>query len=160
MAPDRNHIRHRGNERGEALIESIMSVLVLCLIAIAGYAGFSTSIRQTSTQRFSAGHETALRSAAEQLQSPDLAYIPRAGCSGASQYVIPPTAGTTTYTVTVTTVSFWTGASATPVTAVTPAFTSTCPATATADPGLQRLVLRSVAPDGTTDTLTITKRRT
>ncbi len=108
----------------------------------------------------SARGETLLRSAAEQLQNPDLDYIERAGCAGTPEYALPDQSITESgYTVTMRSVSFWTGAPSTPVTAMGTSFDETCPASDDADLGLQQIVLEVTHPDGGTDELAVVKRR-
>ena len=152
--------RRFGGERGETLLESIVAMGILFAVAIAAYAGFHAVFEVSSGQRASARGETVLRSAAEQLQSPDLAYLPRAGCMGGAAYAIP--ALTTTepgYHISVASVDFWTGASTVPSADVGSSFVATCPTTDAADPGLQRISLSVSKPDGRTDVLTVLKRR-
>jgi prepilin-type N-terminal cleavage/methylation domain-containing protein len=150
----------RRDQRGETLIESLLSILILAMIAMAAYSGYTLVIRQTSDHKSSASAGALLRSAAEQLQSPDFAYVPRAGCAGGSTYAAPaPKVTAAGWTVKVTTVQFWTGASTTPSSNPTVAFSSTCPATAGDDLGLQQLELTVTGPHGYADSTTIMKRR-
>src|SRR5262245_5738153 len=106
--------RHR-DQRGETLLESLLSVFILSMVGIAAYAGYSLVIQQTTEHKSNGSGTALLRSAAEQLQSPDVNYIPRARCSGASNYAIPaPKVVASGWTVTVTDVKFWQGAPLTP----------------------------------------------
>ena len=147
-------------ERGETLIEVIIGVMLLSMVVVAAYAGMSTAVGATASQKTAARGQTLLRSAAEQLQNPELAYRPRAGCPGVATYSIPAlSTGQSGLTVAVTSVAFWTGASATPVSSKSVAFSATCPASDAADKGLQQVVIRVSDSRGMIDTVTILKRR-
>lgn len=137
-----------------------MALVVLTLLGVAGFQALSTSTRSSVAHRRDAVGDTVIRSTAESLQSPDVAYIARAGCSGTTGYTLAAVPSSAAgYRISIVTTRFWTGASATPVATATVGFTSTCPATAAADPGLQAVELRLVAPDGRVLTQTVLKRR-
>lgn len=160
MASDVHTSASARDERGETLIEIILAISVLSIIAIAAFSGLTTATTVSAAQRTSARNETILRSAAEQLQNPALAYVPRAGCSGAGTYSLPSLPSTPSgYVVSIATVTFWTGASTTPSATAGVQFDSTCPASATADKGLQQVTLQVTTPQGTTDRLDVVKRR-
>jgi len=160
MGPERSRPTLR-SERGETLIEVLVAIVILAAVGIAGYAGLTTAFRSSTDQRLSGQGETLLRSASEWIQSPDRAYVPKAGCPAAGQYSLPALpAGSTGYSVTITAVQFWTGLSAPTVTTpanniAAPTFSSTCPAT---DNGLQLVTVTVTAPSGKIDSLSITKR--
>lgn len=161
MEPDRRrrHRRARGS-RGETLLELLVAVSIMSTVVVAGLSGLTTSMKVSIDQRMSARGETLLRSAAEQLQNPDLAYIPQAGCPGLANYTVPALSTTEAgYTVSIRSVAYWTGASNNPSAAVGTAFSTTCPLTAAADKGMQKIVIEVTGPLDHTDGLTVVKRR-
>jgi prepilin-type N-terminal cleavage/methylation domain-containing protein len=148
------------SERGETLIEVLIAVVLLTVVGVAGYGGFATASRSSGAQIATAKGETLLRSASEWIQSPEQAYIPRAGCPGAGQYPLPSVPSSTSgYTLSITSVRFWGGAPGSPTAAITPTFTSTCPALPAGDRGLQELTIRATSSSGAPVEITITKRR-
>ncbi len=158
MEPDRPDAHHRG-ERGETLLESIIAIAILSLVAITAAVGLATTTKANADQRLSARGETLLRSAAEQLQNPDMAYIPRSGCSGSPDY--HPGADRQRARVhghrPVRVVLAGVRQSARrPSSAY---FAPTCPPNDAADLGVQEVVLEVVDPRGESDLLTVMKRR-
>jgi type II secretory pathway pseudopilin PulG len=77
--------RRVAGQAGETLIESLLSITIVTAIAIAAFLGLRVAIRSSALHKESAVAETLLRTAAEQLQDPDSAYEPLAGCSGGTQ---------------------------------------------------------------------------
>jgi len=153
--------RRVAGQAGETLIESLLSITIVTAIAIAAFLGLRVAIRSSALHKESAVAETLLRTAAEQLQDPDSAYEPLAGCSGGAPYgdLLPTRSG---YTVAVSEVRFWVppGPGDAPpwdTEFAAPGSPGDCPA---ADPGLQRLELRVDTPTGFAQTLHVVKRRT
>ncbi len=145
----------RRSEQGETLIESLIAIVVLSIVAAAAYAGLRTAITVSAQHKETAVAETLLRTAAERLQDPTSAYVPRAGCTGAATYTgLPTRAG---YGPIDVKVRFWTPPSNVAVTSLPVQFASagTCPAQ---DPGLQAIELSVRTPQGHVERLEIVKR--
>ena len=154
MAADRHPPRRRG-QQGETLIESLVAILILSIVTIAAYAGLQTALGLSAGHKESAVAETLLRTAAERLQDPASAYVPRAGCPGAGTYGgLPTRAG---YDPIDVEVRFWTPPSSVAVPSLTTQFAAagTCPGV---DPGLQSIELSITTPSGATEHLQIVKR--
>lgn len=148
-------------QRGETLIESLLAIAILSAIVLASYAGLSVATTASSRHERSARAETLLRSAAEWIQNPDVAYVERAGCPGAGSYTLPDLGDEQPgYSVTIDRIDFWTNpppATQSPLPmAATVAFGSSCPGT---DRGLQRIRLVATGPDAPAQSLTVVKRR-
>lgn len=141
-------------------MESLVSIVIIAIVVVTGANGVVMSMRVSGEQRQSARGETLLRSAAEQIQNPEFAYVVRAGCPGRGAYVVPAPAETEPgYVVSVSSVTFWSGSSPTPTASVTTSFASACPASDADDRGLQRIVLVVSDASGAFDSLTVLKRR-
>lgn len=147
--------RRTGSQRGETLIESLISLMLLSVVAASALIGLQMAIRASAMHHQLAVAETLLRSAAEDLQNPDSPYIPLAGCQHNSTYEgLPDRPG---YSPIQVEVRFWIP-STTPDDAATStdfAPLGTCPPK---DPGLQEIRLRLVTPAGHIQKLNITKR--
>jgi type II secretory pathway pseudopilin PulG len=141
--------RVRG-ERGETLLELLVTVVIMgaCFVAILG--GIATTFMATDGHRQAATAEGVLRSYAERIEDAnDVAYV---NCATTATYspagFTLPAAG---WSASVTSVLFWQGD--TP-----PTFTGTC----SPDNGLQQLTLRVQSPAGghqSTRTVVIVKRK-
>lgn len=136
-------------------MESLVAILILTIVAIAAYAGLHTAIGLSASHKESAVAETLLRTAAERLQDPTSAYVPRAGCPGAGTYGGLPTRSG--YAPIDVEVRFWTPPGSVAVPSLTTQFApaGTCPGT---DPGLQAIELSITTPSGDTERLEIVKR--
>lgn len=159
--PSRRTRGHAEGQAGETLIESLLAIAVLSAIVLAAYAGLSMAITASSRHEHSARGETLLRSAAEWIQNPDVAYVDRAGCSGAGSYILPDLGDEQAgYAVAVDRIDFWTNplpATQSPLpTEATVGFGASCPGT---DRGLQRIRLTATGPDSPVQELTVVKRR-
>ena len=99
--------------------------------------------------------ETMLRTAAERVQDPTSAYVPRAGCPGAGSYTGLPTRSG--YGPIHVDVRFWTPPDSVAVPTLQTRFATagTCPVS---DPGLQAIELSITTPSGHTERLEIVKR--
>ncbi|UDY37313.1 type IV pilus modification PilV family protein [Dermatobacter hominis] len=152
MAAD---VPRRRSQRGESLIESLIAIVVLSLVVGAAYAGLRTALRVSSQHKETAVAETMLRTAAERLQDPASAYVPRAGCGGVPTYGGLPTRPG--YKPIEVTVRFWNKPSTVTVPSLDVDFAEagSCPAT---DPGLQAIVLSVETPSGHVERLEIVKR--
>jgi type II secretory pathway pseudopilin PulG len=151
--------------RGETLIESLASILVLSLVAAAAYTGVMLAIGSSSAHSRSGTSETLLRSAAEVLQNPDLPYRTCATPSAYAAALSPLSAGEPGFGVSVRRITHWRAPTAAnpdslPSTVRTSEseFQTSC-SNAT-DAGLQRIVVDVQRPDGRRDTMTVLKRRT
>lgn len=156
VPPARPGRRVRG-QSGETLIESLLAILILSAVAIASYAALRTAIGISAQHKETAVAETMLRTAAERLQDPTEAYVPRAGCAGAGTYSgLPSRSG---YGTVSTQVRFWSPPAAVSNADVTTQFAAagTCPAV---DPGLQSIELSITTPSGQVQRLQIVKRAT
>lgn len=140
------------DQRGETLLEILVSVSIMGVCFVAVIAGIGTTLLATDTHRQEATAEAVLRTYAERMQDPaDVAYV---ACATTATYTTPvgftlPTAG---WSASVTLVQSWQGD--TP-----PTFSATCPSP---DKGVQQLTLRVQSPVGNhraTETVVIVKRK-
>jgi len=152
--------RRRADQRGETLIESLLSIAIVAVVGIASFAGLQVAIRSSALHKESAVAGTMLRTAAEQIQDPDSTYEPRAGCAGGAPYaaLLPSEPG---YSIAVAEVRFWVPADpADPppwdTSFALPGGPGDCPFV---DPGLQQLELRVDTPSGFVQRLHVLKRR-
>jgi Tfp pilus assembly protein PilV len=143
---------HRRDQRGETLLELLVSVTIMGIAFVAIIAGIGTTLMATHIDRQAATAETVIRSYAERIEdTTDTAYV---DCATTSSYSNPigfslPAAG---WSASVTNVLAWQGD--TP-----PTFAAGCPSP---DEGLQQLTLTVQSPAGNhqaTKTLVIVKRR-
>ncbi len=168
VAAARRRVR---SQKGETLMESLIAITLLSIIALPVFTGIRVALKASAMHREIAVSETLLRSAAEDLQNPDLDYIPLAGCPGHDTYKGLPVRPQ--YSPVTARVQFW-SPQTTPVTVgpeemslmkvaseapAVAAFTApgACPA---ADPGLQKIRLSVVTPSGHLQILDILKRGT
>jgi Tfp pilus assembly protein PilV len=139
----------RRDERGETLIELLVSVLILGTAFIAILAGVGVAIASSDGHRQEATAEGVLRNYAERVQ--DSRDVPYADCAGVSSYAtVPGFSSPAGWTVSVTQVSYL---------ETDNTFGGTCPSP---DRGAQQLTLRAVSPhpdNGATETITIVKGR-
>lgn len=151
--------RSLGSQAGEALIESLVAIAILSAIVAATYGGMQVSLRASSETEAGANAGTLLRSAAEQLQNPEVAYIDLAGCGAIPTYGdLPRREG---YGAVQAKVGFWSmlddRGKGTEVAFSEPGSPKGCP---DEDPGLQLIELSVATPDGGTETLQVIKGRT
>jgi type II secretory pathway pseudopilin PulG len=143
--------RGRG-ERGETLIETMITVVLLAMLAVGVIASLGTNILVSDNDARLAGSEAVLRSYAQAWQRAP--YLPCT--SSANPYGTAAPDGFTAptrYTATlVSPVKVWNSGSG----ASSPATFTACPAT---DTGLQTLDLKVSSDRGTEQTLTIQKRK-
>jgi hypothetical protein len=157
--------RQLRSERGETMVELIVSTALLGLLGVAMLTALSSTIIVSNADRGFAGTETVLRSYATTLER-----MPYKPCTAGATTTPPATAPYTSsdlaytpisgYSVSVTSVKFLTSKTLTDLTPAT-AFSSTCPTSGNGgDQGLQQLTLRAVRTDGTSaQTVNILIRR-
>lgn len=150
----------RTDQRGESLVESLLTLAILAVVIPVGLLGVWVVLGAGTEHDGSARAEAVVRTAAESLQNPDTPYVVRAGCPGRPGYTVPdPAPEQPDLTVAVTAVEFWSNRPPATTSPLPPAadveFASGCPAE---DPGLQRLTVTATGPTGS-HTLTVVKRR-
>jgi type II secretory pathway pseudopilin PulG len=150
-----NPARVRRPERGETLIETLITVVLLGLLATGIVSAFATNIRISDFDARLSGSEAAVRSYGEAWDR--FPYVACTAGSSSNPYGATQPSDFTApsgYTATVTGVTFWNGSDPSSVPAV---FQSACPASG--DKGLQSVVLKVQPTAGSAQTLTITKRK-
>lgn len=141
-------------ESGETLVETMVSMVLLGLLATGIVIGLDTNIRTADLDSQLAGSESVLRSFAQAWDAqPYLACTSSANPygSGQPQGFTPPAGYTTSLQSPVT---VWDGDRTAAASASGAKFVN-CPAS---DTGLQGLTLKVTPPRGPTQTVTITKR--
>jgi len=146
----------RSKERGETLIETMITVILLGLLATGIVSAFATNIRVSAFDAGLSGSETVLRSYAEAWDRQTYAPCTSPGSTVNPYGSTQPADFTATsgYTASVTAVTFWDGNDPSGSPAV---FQPGCPATG--DTGLQSMTLKVLPSSGPSQTLTITKRK-
>jgi type II secretory pathway pseudopilin PulG len=141
----------RRSERGETLVETMITVVLLGLLAVGVVASLGTNILVSDTDARLAGSEAVIRSYAQAWQN-----MPYQPCtSSANPYGASAPAGFTAptgFTASLVSVKAWNSGSG----ASSPATFTACPTT---DTGLQSLDLKVASSRGTEQTLTIVKRK-
>ena len=139
-------------ERGETLLELLVTVTIMGTAFVGILAGIGTTFMATDSHRQEATAEGVLRNYAERIQDPtDVPYV---DCATASSYTSPTgfSLPASDWSASVVSVLSWQGD--TPAT-----FGATCPSP---DEGLQRLTLQVKSPDGAhqaVETIVIVKRK-
>lgn len=132
-------------DRGDTLIEILVTVSILAIAVVAIVGGFGTSIFMSDTQRKEATEQTILRNYVEAVQG----MTTWVGCATPAAYTpsqVGLTGYSTPYVPTATAVQYWNGS----------AFTSTC----SSDTGLQKITLQVQAPPRATESIDVVKRCT
>jgi prepilin-type N-terminal cleavage/methylation domain-containing protein len=134
--------RARGNgdpaeraERGETLIELLITVTIMGVLFVAVMAGTATSIAMSDFHRQDGTAEGVIRAYAERVADPtDVPYVD-CGSVTTATYATPIgfTLPNTDWTASVTSVVFWQGAGS------NPQFSGVCPSP---DKGLEQLTLQ------------------
>ena len=164
--------RKRASERGETLVELMVTVTILGVSMVAILAALWTTFRVNDFNRKTSNADLVLRDFAETLKAKgptvigsvtyDATYIPCETLGTTGSYpAYTPAAPNTNYTATITKIEFLNG-----YTGTAPnwgAQSAGCPAGG--DQGLQRLTLRATGPTNNatvrgTETVTIMKRNT
>ena len=141
------HGRVARGDRGETLIELMVTVLIMSTAVVALVGGVALSIRVSDVHRKQATAGTAVRAFAEALET-RVATTPTgywdATCATPANYAGAYTAPAG-YTATMTAVKFWSGS----------AFVASCP-----DKGVQLVSLRVASDDGrASETLDVVLRK-
>lgn len=125
------------SERGDSLIEIIISIAILGVTAVAIFSGISLSIHLSDSHRKQTTASLDVRNYAEAVESAVAAnYVPTCTPNYASGFTLPPA---DKMTATIVAVSFWNGTSFPPPPA---------PCNSGTDVGVQRLTLRVSSTDG------------
>ena len=135
-----------GNERGDTLIEILMSLTVLSLVGVTMLTAFSTSISASAEHRSLASIDTVMRSAAETVtsqlqQRPSPLYVSCAlpgDYNNALTWSLP-----TGYSASITSVAYWNGKN----------FISTCVPASTTPQLLTLLVTNGIYSDSMSVTI-------
>ncbi len=137
--------RRSGSERGETLIELLITVMILGTAVVALVGGLVLAVRVSAMHREQATAGAAVRAFAEALQS-HVAATPTGylDCADETAYDGIYTGAPAGYVPEVTAVAYWNGA----------AFVSTC----TTDTGVQRVSLR-VTSQNASETLDVVLRK-
>jgi type II secretory pathway pseudopilin PulG len=137
---------------GETLIETLISVILLGLLASGIVAALATTINASDLDARQSAAEPALRSYAAAWSR--VAYQACTASSTANPYGATDPSGYTApsgFTASVASVKFWDGTSTSPA-----VFAATCPSGG--DQGLQEVTLQVRPPRGATQTIAIDKR--
>lgn len=144
--PARPDERTRERERGEMLIELLMTTAILGIAVVAVFGTIWTSLRVADYHRKTVTADLVLRNFAERMQEStgDYQYVPCATLSGADAYpAYDNPAPNTGYLATITKIEYLTGYSATDEPTWQDS-TADCPSGG--DQGLQRLGLKVDGP--------------
>jgi len=146
--------RRARDERGETLLELLITITIMGILFVAVLMGVATAISSSTSQRHQANAEVAVRAYAERvIDSNDLAYV---NCATPASYASPAGfAPPADYTATITSIKYWNGANNPPIFASPGA----CPTT---DNGLQQITVTLQSPAGkdqATESAVIVKRR-
>jgi prepilin-type N-terminal cleavage/methylation domain-containing protein len=139
-------------ERGETLVELLVTVTIMGILFVAVMAGTATSISMSDFHRQDGTAEGVIRAYAERMSDPtDVPYV---DCATSSAYATPVGFSVPTgWTSSVTSVAYWQGAAA------NPPFSGTCPSP---DKGLQQITLQVQSKAGknqATESVVIVKRK-
>ncbi|MFN8028521.1 MAG: type II secretion system protein [Acidimicrobiia bacterium] len=137
--------RERGRgERGETLVELLVTVVIMGSAIVALVAGVATAVASSDTHRQDSTAEGVIRSYAERVQA---ATYTDCATTYAPGYTVPASSGT--WTMEITSIRY--------LQADGSSFASTCPP----DLGAQQITLHVVSPhtkNGADETLVIVKR--
>jgi prepilin-type N-terminal cleavage/methylation domain-containing protein len=131
-----------GIDAGLTLIEVLVAVVIMGIVFVAILFGMTSSIFMSRVHRIQANQELIMRNFAEAVDS-----VSYKTCANPSDYATasPTPSPPSEYSVTVTSIAYWDGNSATTSTAF---FPSPSPSSCPPDNGLQEIKLRVDPPDG------------
>jgi Tfp pilus assembly protein PilV len=137
-------------ERGETLVELLVTVVVLGTCIVSLLLGVATAVSSSDTHRQDSTGEGVLRSFAERLTDPR--DVPYQNCAGVGTYPIAPAgfSAPSGWTISITGVSYL---------QTDNSYSGSCPGT---DLGAQQLTLQAVSPhvkNGATVTVAVVKRK-
>ncbi|HEY2296177.1 MAG TPA: prepilin-type N-terminal cleavage/methylation domain-containing protein [Jatrophihabitans sp.] len=135
--------RHRHDDRGETLLELVVTIAILGVCVVGIGAGIALSVKISSIHRDQATADAFLHNYAESIQT---SYTT---CASSTTYSsgLPTPNGFASPT---SSVKFWNGA----------AFTNLSPCTSASDPGLQQVTLNLNSTDGfTSESLVVVLRK-
>jgi type II secretory pathway pseudopilin PulG len=138
------------NDRGETLLELLITVMIVGVAVVALVGGIATSIRMSDIHRKQAAAGAYVRAFAEAIETYVTASPTKyTACAGTGTYAPAYTAldGDPTYTAKITAVKYWNGSSA---------FVSTVPC---ADTGVQQVSLLVTADNTVAETLDVIIRK-
>ncbi len=131
-----SHRARADGERGETLVELLVTITIMGILFIAVVAGVATSISMSDFHRQAGASEGVIRAYAERVLDPtDVPYV---DCATTASYANPigftlPTG----WTASITALTYWQGNNP-------PTFTATC----SPDKGLQQITLRVQSKTG------------
>lgn len=142
--------RHRFHDDvGLSLPEILLTIAIVGIAFAAILGGMVTSIVVSDLHRKQAMTDALVRSAAEAIKDPGVAYV---DCAGPGAYRDALPAAPSGYAVSISGVAYWDGTSSDPM-----SFSGSCPSP---DRGAQRITIVASSSDGrASETLEIVKRR-
>jgi prepilin-type N-terminal cleavage/methylation domain-containing protein len=141
------------SEDGFSLAEILVTIAIVGIACSALLGGLMTSISASALQQKQATADGVARSTAEWLK--DSVRVPYVNCAGTNAYSLSGVPVPTGFSVSVTAVDYWNGATPA-VGAYAPVFQSSCPSP---DTGLQRITVVARSSDGqATESLQLLKR--
>jgi Tfp pilus assembly protein PilV len=134
------------NDRGETLLELLITVVIMAVAVVALVGGIATSIRMSDIHRKQAAAGAYVRAYAEAIENA-VARTPTAyvACAGPSTYGSIYVTGNATYTAQPPVVTYWNGSS----------FSASC----ASDTGVQKVSLRVTAGNTVAETLDVVIRK-
>jgi Tfp pilus assembly protein PilV len=133
------------NDRGETLLELLITVVIMGVAVVALVGGIATSIRMSDIHRKQAAAGAYVRAYAEEIET-RVAASPSTYSPCALTYpAFTALVGNSTYTANITAITYWNGS----------VFSGTC----TTDTGVQKVSLSVTAGDTVAETLDVIIRK-
>lgn len=144
--PPRTRLRRCDAERGETLVELLVTVVIVGTAVVALVGALALAVRVSDIHRKQATAGAAVRAFAEAIETRVSATAGYVNCATPASYAGAYTGTPNGYTATITAVEYWDGT----------AFATTC----TTDTGIQRVSLQVASDDGrATETLDVVLRQ-